>query len=58
MPLMGGHADRVEWQCKYCGVHNTNFKSNGKPAGMICRRRTDRQPHVWLKVRDIPAVYK
>ena len=51
-------ADRTEkmvvWQCRYCGIKNEKWQSNGMPTPGFCLRNGKmggpKGPHRWIKI--------
>ncbi len=41
----------VEWMCTHCGQKIARGASTGRPMPGICPRRTNKQPHRWVKNR-------
>ena len=51
--LMNSGSPRIEWMCRYCGQRRVMFKNNGRPIPGECPRRERKQPHSWIKNRDV-----
>ncbi|MBQ4446993.1 MAG: hypothetical protein II897_01700 [Clostridia bacterium] len=45
---------QVVWQCRYCGVKNTRWQSNGMPDPGICNKNGKmggpKGPHRWVRI--------
>ncbi len=41
----------VEWMCTHCGQRFPKSVDAGRPMPGICPRRTNKQPHRWVKNR-------
>lgn len=45
---------QVVWQCRYCGIKNTRWQSNGMPDPGFCNRNGKmggpKGPHRWMKI--------
>ena len=49
-----GKEKQVVWQCRYCGIKNTRWQSNGMPDPGFCNKNGKmggpKGPHRWIKV--------
>ena len=45
---------QVVWQCRYCGIKNTRWQSNGMPDPGFCNKNGKmggpKGPHRWVKI--------
>ena len=53
-PKAPANEKQVIWQCRYCGLKNTRWQSNGMPDPGFCNKNGKmggpKGPHRWVKI--------
>ena len=53
--MMAAAEKMVVWQCRYCGIKNEKWQSNGMPSPGMCIKNgkigvAGKGPHRWVKI--------